>query len=193
MTKLISIKDEIREVARESICRMTSAARAAASDRIQYALLRLPEYTEASSVFTYLSFGNEINTDRIFSDVLSSGKRLFVPLFVDGAYRLIEYRDGDALHVGYYGIREPDLAEEALPDDLFVVMPGLAFDRKCHRLGRGAGFYDRIMHRLSSGGVTIFAAGLTYSNTLYDDVPVESYDFDVDVVVTENEAVRRPV
>ena len=148
MSDISAMKDQARARAKEALLLMDAEALEGGSDIIQRRLLDLPEYKDASSVFTYLSTDDEIGTDVILGEAAADGKRIFVPLFADGAYRLIEYLEGDTLHVGYYGIREPERRDEVLPESLFAVLPGVAFDRDCHRLGRGGGFYDRILSRL---------------------------------------------
>lgn len=192
MSDISAMKFQARAVAMEALLLMDADSLDAGARQIQRRLLGLPEYQDATSVFTYLSTDDEISTDVIVSEAASDGKRLFVPLFADGAYRLIEYLEGDTLHVGHFGIREPERRDEVLPESLLAVLPGVAFDRHCHRLGRGGGFYDRILSRVVGEGVSIFTAGLTYDATLCGEVPVEACDFDVDIVITENESVRRP-
>jgi 5-formyltetrahydrofolate cyclo-ligase len=63
--------------------------------------------------------------------------------------------------------------------DLFIV-PGVAFDKKGNRLGRGRGFYDRLLK-----GVTVPKIGLAYEIQMVAKVPVTSYDIPMDIVVTE--------
>ncbi len=87
---------------------------------------------------------------------------------------------------GILGVAAPsDEAPRASGFDL-VLVPGLAFDRKGRRLGRGKGFYDRFLRELS--GIPI--AGLCASARLIDEVPVERHDVPVHYIITEREIVE---
>jgi len=115
------------------------------------AVLNWPVYQEAQTVFIYRSMTGEASTDALIEDALRSGKRLIVPDQSAGA---------------------------ALPPpggiDLAVV-PGMAFDEKGYRLGRGGGFYDRFLAGFS--GVSVGLA-----SRLLESVPVEPHDQKVDYV-----------
>ncbi|MGE0763140.1 MAG: 5-formyltetrahydrofolate cyclo-ligase [Bdellovibrionales bacterium] len=87
--------------------------------------------------------------------------------------------------VGPYGLQEPDarMAKEvALQDCAVVCVPGLAFDRRGARLGRGKGYYDRALQHY--GGTKV---GVAYSVQIENqDLPFEPHDVRMDYVVTEN-------
>jgi 5-formyltetrahydrofolate cyclo-ligase len=68
-----------------------------------------------------------------------------------------------------------------------VVVPGVAFDARGRRLGKGLGCYDRFLHGLAGTAVTV---GLAYSRQMVEEVPVDSWDMPVDAVVTETEVLR---
>ena len=191
MTELMTMKSDSRGVAKQALDGLSADDARRASDLIQARVLAEPEYVAADAVFLYMPFGNEISTEAILDRCRLDEKRVFLPAFADGEYWVAEYLRGDRLVEGHYGILEPECkAESELPERLLIVLPGLAFDRQCHRLGRGGGYYDRILQRLSLAGIDIVNIGLTYDCTLYEALPVGSLDFDVDIVVTEKESVR---
>jgi 5-formyltetrahydrofolate cyclo-ligase len=186
-------KKSCRARARSALEAMTPAAVAGASEAIQASVLGLREFSACEQVFCYLSFGKEVVTDLIVEAAWKSGKSVVVPVFHGGVYDLVEYRSGDSLVTGHYGIREPKQHNTALiRSSVLAVVPGLAFDRCCRRLGRGAGYYDRMLSRLASEASKLFCAGLTYQCTLFAWLPTEPHDFNVDAVLTEKESVRRP-
>jgi len=74
----------------------------------------------------------------------------------------------------------------SLKDIDVILVPGLAFDRECYRLGWGKGFYDRLLKR--AGG---FSLGIAYSFQVLKRLPRDHWDIPVDAVVTEKELIRR--
>lgn len=102
------------------------------------------------------------------------------------AYEMVPVTNGYAdTRVGAYGIREPlpELVaasrEETCNENVIWLVPGLAFDRAGNRLGRGGGFYDRLLP-----GVRGTKVGVAYTWQLVDLLPTEPHDIPVDVIVT---------
>ncbi len=191
MTDLITRKKHCRREAKEALGGLSEDHASRAASDIQARVMTEPEFMAADAVFLYMAFGKEISTKAVLERALSDEKRVFLPAFADGEYWAAEYVKGDRLVEGNYGILEPERGAECdLPDRLAILLPGLAFDRQCHRLGRGGGYYDRMLQRLSVAGVDILNIGLSYDCTLYESLPVGPLDFDVDIVVTEKESVR---
>ena len=110
-----------------------------------------------------------------------------VPLLprVDGdRLEFVPVRSWSDLRIGAFGVREPPqgaLGIRLSPDDA-VVLPGLAFDRSGHRLGRGGGLYDRAFGGARSQPLLI---GAGYAFQLVPHVPHGPGDRRVDVVVTD--------
>lgn len=103
-----------------------------------------------------------------------------------GAYEMVPVPDGCAdTQIGAYGIREPlpgmvaASREETCNESVVWLVPGLAFDKTGNRLGRGGGFYDRLL--LGVRGIKI---GVAYPWQLVDLLPTEPHDMPVDIVVT---------
>jgi len=85
------------------------------------------------------------------------------------------------------GVRTPASGPEVAPESLdLVVVPGVAFDRTGHRLGRGAGHYDRFLSRLSARTAT---AGICFDEQLIDAVPHGDHDRTVDCVFTPSHTI----
>ena len=85
---------------------------------------------------------------------------------------------------GIYGIAEP--TGEIFTDYAaieFIVVPGVAFDAKGNRLGRGKGYYDRLLPRIPSA----YKAGICFPFQLVEEVPAESFDIRMDIIITINE------
>ncbi|HEX6039255.1 5-formyltetrahydrofolate cyclo-ligase, partial [Longimicrobium sp.] len=96
----------------------------------------------------------------------------------------------DGLRAGRYGIREPDVdacPARRIEDVDAALIPGLAWDRAGHRLGRGAGYYDRM---LADPGWRGFRCGLFFAAQETSSVPHDAWDVPLHAIVTEREVVR---
>ncbi len=150
-------------------------------------VLGLEVYRRAEFVHTYVSSKeNEVDTRALIGTCLAQGKRVAVPVVMPGtrtmAHALI---DGlDQLVVGPWGLAQPDPAAAVwLPSEArigLVVVPGLAFDRRGHRIGWGGGYYDRFLAQVQT-----IKIGLCYDELVLDCIPGEPHDVPVDMVVAE--------
>ncbi len=145
---------------------------AAVCDRIR----SLPEWNSARWLGGYVPMRDELDLVPLMREALTSGRRVAVPAFdaISGGYTFHEVRDWDRdLVSGKYGIGEPSDACPSVPVTCldFVLVPGVAFDRFGRRLGRGKGFYDRLL--ALAVGVTCGVGG---DEQLLPDVPVEAHD-----------------
>ena len=165
--------------------------RQAKSRSIARRLRRLAMYRQAKSLLCYVSFDGEVETLPILRKALSDGKRVAVPAIVPPSKRLlaVEIRDADQdLTAGHFGIPHPRVTARRVPLSCLglVVVPGVAFDRRGHRLGRGGGYFDRFLARLPRSARRI---GLAFGFQVMGKLPVESHDLPVCAVVTEKEAI----
>lgn len=141
-------------------------------------------------VALYAAKAEEVETGLIAEAVRRAGGEVYYPLIrPEGVMTFHRVAIEDGLVPGAYGIPAPTdesgelLAHERL--DL-VVVPGLVFDPKGYRLGRGGGYYDRFLSRVSAGNVV----GLTFSWRVVPAVPVDPWDVPVGAVVTEKGVIR---
>ncbi len=113
----------------------------------------------------------------------SSEKNILLPAVVGDELELRRFTGTDDLAVGSYGIAEPtdELVTNYDCIDL-VVVPGLAFDRLGQRLGRGKGYYDRLLPQIKAPKL-----GICFPFQLVDEVPSEPFDVRMDGVITLSE------
>ncbi len=160
------------------------------SGSIQRAALKLVEYRSARAVALYSPVQNEVDTSAILSDALKAGKKVFYPKLSKAEMTgFAQIRSSAEMVVGRHGILEPVGKEVLAPPDsegLIVFIPGLLFDRQGHRLGRGGGWYDRVLNGLGNRG---FFVGLAYEIQLVDDLPAESWDQRVHFIITEKNQI----
>ena len=145
----------------------------------------LPEWKAAASVLLFAPNRHEPDIAPLFGDTT----KLRLAPRVDGArLDLVEVttRPGSAgWRRGAFGLWEPT-GEPAGVDPDFIVVPGIAFGRDGSRLGRGGGFYDRLLAGLPSA----FACGVCLDDRLFDAVPTEPHDAFVHAIVTPTQVIR---
>lgn len=153
------------------------------------AVLAMPEYQAAKTVFCFVGAGAEFDTTLILEDALAAGKTLAVPLCVGRS--LMEARRITGLNQlisqSSWGIREPaGLAPLVHPEEIdFAVVPCLACDKRGFRLGHGGGFYDRYLENTHFSSVLLCRA-----DRVLDRLPADSWDVSIRLVATENGLVR---
>lgn len=145
-------------------------------------------YINSSSIFTFVSFGSEVNTHQIINLALNDNKIIYVPKIKskEKGIEIFRINSLSDLKPGYFGILEPSencSAADSRDIDL-ILMPGVAFDRQGGRLGYGAGFYDRFLTKMNK---KITKIALAYQLQVVDSVPTESSDVRIDGIITNEE------
>lgn len=143
-------------------------------------------FDQAKTVLLYVShLPEEFETRRMIDAAADQGKRVACPRVdrLARQLRLFKVEDPDReLVSGPFGIPEPGPSAEEIPADQidWALIPGIAFDTRGYRLGRGAGYYDRLLPTLPSQAVRL---SLALSPQWIDSLPVESHDEAVDAVI----------
>lgn len=177
-------KKALRTRCREIVKGLTPEYIEGASRKIADLILATGEYKTAKTIFCYMSMGGEPVTDAIIERALEDGKRVGIPLCV-GPHEMVvkEYKCGDELARGAFGIREP-LAEAAeITADEFdlAIVPCVACSKDGRRIGHGAGYYDRFL-----GASGFYKIALCFEKLIADDIPLEETDVYMDGVATED-------
>jgi 5-formyltetrahydrofolate cyclo-ligase len=137
----------------------------------------------------FMPLKSEINPLPLLRRLADTGARLALPVVAGRGKPLImrAYAFGDELDSGVWGIREPKTsAAEVFPDILIV--PLAAFDRRGHRIGYGAAYYDMTINRLR-GMKPAIAVGIAYAAQEVAQVPVDTHDAPLDLVLTERDVI----
>lgn len=151
-------------------------------------LLELPEVAQAEVILTSVSVRSELSTIGLIEHVLAAGARLLVPFVADdGRLAATWVTSLEDLKPGYRGIPEPRARMPVAPTEAdVIVVPGVAFDTSCHRLGYGGGFFDAFL----ASAPRAWRIGLAFECQIVDEVPSLDHDEPVDVVVTEDRVIR---
>ena len=183
-------RDAIPEIDRERYSRM-----------IIDKLLESKELNDADSVLVYCSYLSEVDTHTLIERLLYKGKRVYCPKVTDpknGIMEFYEVRGMKDLTEGYHGIPEPVTTDryvtgEAMHDldsnhtdmlhtDTLMILPGVAFDRDCNRIGYRGGFYDRYIPRIPGA----YLIALAFEEQISEDIfPMESHDIKPHAIYTQ--------
>jgi len=151
------------------------------------ALKRLEEtklFQQAECIALYHALPGEVETAD-FIEKWADTKTLLLPVVEGEDLFLLPYKGKNNLQCGVYGIMEPERCDPWPEDRIdLLIIPGIAFDRLGNRLGRGKGYYDRLLTTFSSPKI-----GLCFDFQLVDQVPTEPFDICMDGVVTNKEVV----
>ena len=160
------------------------------SNEVQKLVEELPEFKNAKCIMLYYGVNNEVETRSLIEKALSLGKRIALPAtnFEKRAMVAREINSLDELAETSQGLLEPKTQKpvEAKEIDLIIV-PGVAFDKTCSRIGRGMGFYDSLLRKTST---KIPLIGLCFEENLEEKLPIESHDVKMNIVITDKKIIR---
>lgn len=182
-----------REAAMQGMCCLQGEETAQGRNGMQseYALPaeleELAEYLKGwQTVLLYWSLDDEVCTHALVERLYKEGHRVLLPHVVsDTEMTLHPYAGLEQMRQGAWGILEPvtqsvDLATLDEGRDAVAVVPGMAFDANGGRLGRGKGYYDRLLKLLPY----IYKVGLCYDWQVVDEVPMNEYDVRMNRIIT---------
>ena len=165
---------------RARLARMTPAAREDASESIRTSIPSLPRWQEARTVAAFAALPGEPDLRPLS---WAADRAVLLPRVEGDGLVFHEVRDPAQLRPGAFGVREPDPAacpeaDPAAADIIFV--PGLAFSADGARLGRGGGFYDRLLAALPPH---VLRVGVCFAEQIAEAIPAEPHDRRVDIVL----------
>ncbi|WP_069112441.1 5-formyltetrahydrofolate cyclo-ligase [Jiangella alba] len=174
---------------------LDATALAAAAGRLRDVVLGLPEVAAASTVALYVSVGREPGTGPLVEALSDDGVDVLLPVLLPGGdLDWARYTGPRGLVPAARGLLEPDgerLGPDAVTAAAVLLVPGLAVDRRGHRLGRGGGSYDRVLARQLASSPPAFTCVLLHDGEVLDmPVPREPHDVPVDAAATPGGAHR---
>lgn len=152
-------------------------------------LTGLPEFAAARTVLLFASFRSEVDTAGLIKHCFSIGKHVVLPRTDKerGELVLFGVTGIGELVPGYMGIPEPSVFDgrtAAVQDMDLIVVPGVAFDERCNRLGYGKGYYDKLLrHRKAP------AIALSYEEQIVAALPAEPHDIGMDKIITDKRII----
>ncbi len=168
------------------------------SDKILKTIKQFPEWEQAEVIYTYVSFGKEVDTISLIKECFKEGKKVAVPKVLGkGKMEFFYISSIEELKRSSWGILEPEGIEEklAIPfsfenisfikeqeKQLFIIIPGVGFDKKLNRLGYGGGFYDRYLKQY--GVHNFLKISLAFPIQIKENILFEKHDICMDRIVT---------
>ena len=176
-------KTEIRRRMRELKRAVTAEEKLRRSETVMRSVEQLPEFRRASVVLLYWSMADEVQT-HAFVERWYKEKTLLLPCVDGDDLVLRQYTGPECMVAGeQFGIGEPTGEEwKDLGAVELIVVPGVAFDKQNNRMGRGRGFYDRLL-KSTPNAVKV---GVAYDFQMLDTIPVEPHDVKMNRVITES-------
>jgi 5-formyltetrahydrofolate cyclo-ligase len=184
-------KSELRAQMRAALADVSPTVRMAASievcDRLK------PQIPSAHTILFYAPLADELDVWPLMEESIALGTICALPFFdaeknIYGA-RKIE-KPASEIITGKFGVREPSSNCVEIPLEKFnlVLVPGMAFDLRGNRLGRGRGFYDRLLLDVSG-----LKCGVCYDGQLLPGIPVETHDAKVNFILTPSKLLKHQV
>ena len=203
---LIARKRELRREFSAARKARSAADRELASEQLLEQLQTLPEFGEimalpsASSFGAYVSYAGEPGTGHIRQFAAREGLRLALPIIrpdfaLDWAWDSADIAPGR----NYAGVPEPTGEVVAHGADGIVslhcrvlLVPALAVDARGYRMGKGGGFYDRLLADLETREARPLMVAIVHDDEVVDELPAETHDHPVDAVLTPTRIIRIP-
>lgn len=178
-------KKEIRKKIREIKNSIPKEERDSLSLSVQHKILEMEELKSAHTILLYYSLPDEVSTEFLLeklSNYRNGDKRIILPV-VEGDILILKEYVPEQISTGYRNISEPSGGVCTDPAEIeFAIIPGMAFDTQCNRMGRGKGFYDRLIPSLKCK-----KCGMGFGFQIVDEVPCQDFDKPLDIVVTEKD------
>jgi methylenetetrahydrofolate dehydrogenase (NADP+)/methenyltetrahydrofolate cyclohydrolase len=152
------------------------------SSKIIKKLRALKEYKQSKTILFYVSFDNEVDTHELIMESLTT-KKIIVPKINHSEIDLYEINDFSSLKKNKLGIPEPQGGlkfTEFNKIDL-VIVPGIVFDIRGHRVGYGKGHYDKLLQKINAKKI-----GLAYDFQIINKIPNQEHDIPVDMLISES-------
>lgn len=176
-------KSLLRQYIRAQKRQHAAAELAAMSKEICNRVFASAWWQEASTLLLYYPLSDEVDVRPLIREAFEEGKRVLLPVVKGEELVLHLYEGESSLREGAFGIMEPQgplFATEYYDEIDVAIIPGMAFDGAGHRLGRGKGFYDRLLPKLESAKLV----GVCWPFQLLDEVPAEPHDIPVEEVIS---------
>lgn len=184
-------KKELREEARARLKALSLPERVERGQRAVKRLLASPEYAASKIIFAYYSVAPEMDTHALIANGLADSKTVGLPRTqktdCSMHFHSITHLVND-MEVAHFKFHEPKAALPIIPADQagLIIVPGLAFDLRGNRLGRGAGYYDRYLPQAKNAVV----CALAFECQILNNIPSQNHDKPVHLIFTEDRTLN---
>lgn len=173
-------KSELRRLMRARLAKVSTAQAMAAAKAVANEIESLQEFVQARSILLFHSLPDEIPIALMIRR-WASLKSLYLPRVEGEELNIVAYNQSEPLEKGAFGIFEPQgiaINDYSIID--LAIIPGLAFDTQGNRLGRGRGYYDRLLPLIDQA----YTVGIGYSFQLFEELmAVDEWDAKLSAVI----------
>ena len=183
-------KLQLRNELKARLLALSVEARSEKSKSACRNLTETTQFQQSAVVMIYLSLPHEVDTSAAILAAWQHGKTVAVPKISWQQRHMIpviitSLETGFSTEVG--GLRNPITGAPMPIEEIgLVVAPGLGFDRKGNRLGRGGSYYDRFF---ASKDMRAVKCGLAFEEQIIENVPTVEHDVQMDMLVTDDEVL----
>jgi 5-formyltetrahydrofolate cyclo-ligase len=183
-------KAALRKQIRALVQKISPEAREAASAQARTLLKEQSLWKNATTILFFAPVANEVDVWPLLEEALQTGKTAALPRFDEEDQSYVAGRIQNLrseIVTGEFGIREPAAKCAEIPFSKFdlVLVPGVTFDLRGCRLGRGRGFYDRLLAEVRG-----IKCGVAFDEQIVNEVPVGTLDVQVDFILTATRCVK---
>ena len=178
-------KKELRQQIKQLKAMTPVAVREVEADMVFNTIKAMPIWQRAQHILCYWSLPDELPTHESVNRWLADGKNIYLPRVKGDDLEIVPYHgpesldDNNKFHIG-----EP-VGDAVDPSCLeLIIVPAVALDAKRNRLGRGKGYYDRLLSVTDCPTI-----GVACEFQLVDEVPVEAHDRPLDCIVTSDTVI----
>lgn len=176
-------KSELRKIIRNRKRQYSSSQLEELSLSVLSRLNNIEQLAAAQTVLMYYSLPDEVNTHQYIDHLIRQGKRVLLPEVIDSEHMVIrEYTGKQDLKEGSFHIMEPIGAifpEEKYKEIEVGIIPGMSFDGKGNRLGRGKGYYDRFLEKVPD----MYKIGICFDFQKEESIPTEVTDIKMNEII----------
>ncbi len=179
-------KSALRKSLKEAKNSLSDRQKSEMSSLIECRILALECIRNAHRILLYYPLYDEVDTRHLILTLVSEGKEVYLPRVngetLDICRITFTHSITDSLHSGAYSIMEPN-TDECVPLSYIdvAVVPAVGLSPTGKRIGRGKGYYDRLL----STSASVIKVGIAFSVQLIDDFPIEIHDIKMDYVITD--------
>ncbi|MFA6989220.1 MAG: 5-formyltetrahydrofolate cyclo-ligase [Candidatus Gastranaerophilaceae bacterium] len=145
-------------------------------------------FQKSKNIFAYYPFKNELDLKALFE---LKNKNWYLPRVMDDSINLSfhDYKSGDLLFANKWGILEPSKSLSKIDFSIvdMILIPALMVDKKGHRLGYGAGFYDKFLIKLPPKCIKVVPV---IQDLFVENLPADNWDVPVDYVITQEKILK---
>ena len=157
------------------------------SDAIKDKVISHPLFQESETIYCYMSYHHEVDTQKLLSYALSIGKKVAIPKVLGKEMEFYYIKSLQDVQPGSMGILEPKGEQSQLADEerALMLMPLVGYDEHNNRLGYGGGYYDRYLQKHPKHPTM----GLAFTLQKVREIPVEETDLKPQIIITEEKGV----